>query len=108
MERYKKIQEKKDFFIQFSDEEIEELGWEKNQKISITYDKDTNSITIKPFVSVEIDFSTYPRDVLELIIKESCDKDMSCNDVINDLLRESLKTTTSVKAEPTLLCENEN
>jgi serine/threonine protein kinase len=35
MDKYKKVQEKRDMFIQFSEEEIAEMGWEQNQKLSV-------------------------------------------------------------------------
>jgi hypothetical protein len=33
----------------------------------------------------------WPREVLELLIQESCEKDISINDVICDLLQEVIK-----------------
>ena len=52
MEKHKKVQEKKDLFIQFSEEEIQELGWEENQKLSIKVDEETGAITNKPWVKM--------------------------------------------------------
>jgi hypothetical protein len=34
----------------------------------------------------------WPREVLEMIINESCEQDISVNDVINNLLKKSLET----------------
>lgn len=41
--------------------------------------------------SVEIDLSTFDRKILEYIIAESCEKDISANKVINNILIEFLK-----------------
>lgn len=91
MEKYKKVQEKTDVFIQFSDEELEELGWEKGQKLSLDFDEETKTIILKPFVKVEIDMGDWDRELLEFIIQESCEKDISVNEVISNILEQSLK-----------------
>lgn len=88
MEKYKKLQEKTDVFIQFSDEELEELGWEKGQKLSFKFDEETKTITLEPFVKMEIEISEWPREILEFVIEESCNKDVSVNEIINEVLLE--------------------
>jgi hypothetical protein len=91
MEKHKKVQEKKDLFIQFSDEEIEELGWKEGQKLSFDFDEETGSITLKPFVKVDIDITDWGRELLEFLIQESCEKDVSVNEIISNILEQSLK-----------------
>lgn len=86
MEKYKKVQEKKELYIQFSDEEMQELGWEEGQKLSFKFDEETKSITLEPFVKMEIEISEWPREILEFLIQESCDKDISVNEIINETL----------------------
>jgi hypothetical protein len=88
MEKYKKVLEKKESYIQFTEEELEELGWEQNQKLSV--DIENGGIMIKPFVKVDLDISEWSRDVLEKIIQESCDKDISVNEVITTWLTQSM------------------
>jgi hypothetical protein len=39
---------------------------------------------------MELDMEEWPREVLEMIVKESCEQDISANDVICNLLKESL------------------
>lgn len=90
MEKIKKIQEKKDLFIQFSEEEMQEMGWEEGQKFSFDFDDETKSITLKPFVKMEIDISEWDRKILEFLIRESCDRDVSVNEVINEVLVKNL------------------
>ena len=91
MEKVKKVQEKKELFIQFSDEEMQELGWEEGQKLSFKFDEVTKSITLEPFVKMELDISEWDREILEFLIVESCEKDISVNEVINEVLTQSLK-----------------
>jgi hypothetical protein len=86
MEKYKKVQEKKELYIQFSDEEMQELGWEDGQKLSFKFDEETKAITLEPFVKMEIEISEWPREILEFLIQESCDKDISVNEIINETL----------------------
>lgn len=90
MEKIKKIQEKKDLFIQFSEEEMQEMGWEEGQKFSFDFDDETKSITLKPFVKMEIDISEWDREILEFLITESCERDISVNEIINEVLVKNL------------------
>jgi hypothetical protein len=98
MEKHKKVQEKKDLFIQFSEEEIQELGWEENQKLSIKVDEETGAITIKPWVKMEIEMDNWPKELMLFLIQESCEKDISINEVITNVLEESLKNYDKFKS----------
>ena len=97
MEKYKKVQEKKELFIQFSDEEMTELGWEEGQKLSFKFDEETKAITLEPFVKMELDIDSWPRELLLFLIQESCEKDVSVNDVISNTLEQSLKYSDKQK-----------
>lgn len=99
MQKTKKVQEKKDLFIQFSEEEIEEMGWEENQKLSIKIDEKTGQITLEPFVKMDIDISDWDREILEFLVGESCERDISVNEVINEVLVESLKKYDKFKSK---------
>jgi bifunctional DNA-binding transcriptional regulator/antitoxin component of YhaV-PrlF toxin-antitoxin module len=79
-----------DLYVQFTDEEIQKFGWESGQKLEVEI-HDDGSIELRPYAKVELDMEEWPREILEMIIKESLDKDISVNDVINDLLKEALK-----------------
>ena len=89
MEKYKKILEKTEQYIQFSDEELQELGWKENQKLSI--ELTNGGIMLKPFVKIDIDMSNWSREILEYIISESCEKDISVNEVISNTIEQTLK-----------------
>ena len=91
MEKVKKVLEKKDLYIQFSEEEMQELGWEEGQKLSLDLDEETGSITLKPFVKMELDIDSWPKELLLFLIQESCEKDVSVNEVISNTLEQSLK-----------------
>ena len=91
MEKVKKVLEKKDLYIQFSEEEMQELGWEEGQKLSFKFDEETKAITLEPFVKMDLDVSEWSREILEFLVGESCERDVSVNEVINEVLKESLK-----------------
>lgn len=91
MERYKTVKEKKDFYIEFSDEEMKEMGWEENQKLSMSL-TDDGGIMIKPFVKVDIDISDWSREILEFLIDTSLKEDKTINQVINEALEKGLNS----------------
>ena len=74
-------------FIEFSEEEIAEAGWKPNQRLEMTMEDD-GALKIVPWKSVDIgDISDYPREVLELFVLESLEKDVPVTDIINDVLK---------------------
>lgn len=85
----KVLQPTNDAYIQFTEEELQEIGASAGTKFSVKH-YDDGSIELRPYVKVEIDIEDWPRELLEMLIKESCEKDISINDVITDLLTESL------------------
>jgi len=94
----KTLQPTNDLFIQFSDEEVRELGLEQGQKFSVT-PHDDGSFELRPYVKLELDMEEWPREILEMIIKKSVDEDISANDVINNLIKESLNDLEQVYDE---------
>lgn len=86
MEKHKKILEKKDLYIQFSEEEIQEMGWEEGQKLSFKFDEETKAITLEPFVKMEIDITEWPVEILQFMVGESCERDVSVNEIVNEVL----------------------
>jgi len=112
MEKYKTLKEKKDLYIEFTDEEMKELGWKENQKLSMSL-TENGGIAIQPYVSVEIDMSDYPKEILQWLIEESVEKDISVNDVICNILESYIgeeKTFDKIKKSypSVLLCEKED
>lgn len=85
----KRVLEKKEAYIQFTEEEMEELKIQPNQKFTVEIEDD--SIKLVPFASIDIDLSEFPRDLLEMIIQISADRDVSVNEVISDILEEYIE-----------------
>jgi bifunctional DNA-binding transcriptional regulator/antitoxin component of YhaV-PrlF toxin-antitoxin module len=96
MDKYKKVQEKRDMFIQFSEEEIAEMGWEENQKLSVEL-TDDGGISLQPYAKMEIEIGQWPREMLEYLVGESCDRDVSVNDIITEVLTQYIKDNESLQ-----------
>ena len=86
----KKILTQEEYYLQFTDEELEKIGWKHGEKLSVEV-KDDGSILFTPFAKLEIDLSEFSRECLENLVILSVEKDISVNDVINNLLEETVK-----------------
>jgi hypothetical protein len=85
----KVLQPTNDVYIQFTEEELSAIGAGPGTKFE-TKLNDDGSIELRPYVKVEVDMSDWPREVLEMIVDISCKEDISANDVISNLLKDSL------------------
>jgi hypothetical protein len=85
----KVLQPTNDAYIQFTQEELQEIGAGPGTKFSVNL-HDDGSIELRPYVKMEIEISDWPRELLELLITESVERDISVNDVVSDFLRKSL------------------
>ncbi len=66
------------------------MGIKPGDKFSLKINED-DSILMQKYVSIEIDISEWSREILEFLIDLSIKKDVSVNDVINEILEEYLK-----------------
>jgi hypothetical protein len=85
----KALQPTNDAYIQFTEEELQEIGASAGTKFSVKF-HDNGSIELRPYKKIEIDIEDWPREILEMLINDSCEQDISVNDIIGNLLRESL------------------
>jgi hypothetical protein len=98
-----------DLYIQFTEEELSSIGAGPGTKFEAKV-HDDGSIELRPYAKIEVDIEEWPRIVLEEIIRQSCEQDISVNDVINDLLKKSLKgypTVESFEKSKELLLEKD-
>ena len=102
MDNTKIVKEKRELYIDFSEEEIQELGWKDNQKLSI--DLEGESIVIKPWVSVEIDTSNWPKEIFEMLVQISLEQDKTVNEIIVDLITKAVKNN-NIETKEQLICE---
>jgi len=85
----KTVQSREEYYIQFTDEEMAELKMEPGQKYS--WEVKDGGVQLTPFTKVEIEMGDWSRETLEYLIQESCERDVSVNEIINDCLKEVIK-----------------
>jgi len=85
----KTVLKKEEYYIQFTDEEMAELNIEPGQKF--TCDLEDGGLKLTPFAKIELEMGNWPKELLEFLIQESCEKDISVNDVICNVLEEVIK-----------------
>jgi bifunctional DNA-binding transcriptional regulator/antitoxin component of YhaV-PrlF toxin-antitoxin module len=78
-----------DVCVKFTEEELAQLNIKQGDKFSIKETSD--GILLEKFATVDIDLNEVDREILEFLIQESCDKDLSINQVISDILEKGLE-----------------
>jgi hypothetical protein len=86
----KTIQTRPEYFLQFTDEEVEMLNVKVGDKFEVIPRSD-GSFELRKFVPLELNIPEYPREILENLIKESLDKDIPVGDVIRKAIKESFQ-----------------
>jgi bifunctional DNA-binding transcriptional regulator/antitoxin component of YhaV-PrlF toxin-antitoxin module len=85
----KTIEPTGDVCVKFTEDEIAKLNIKQGDKFCI---KETDDgILLEKFATVDIDLAELERELLEFLIQESCDKDVSINQVISDILEKGLE-----------------
>ena len=78
-----------DVCVKFTEDELAKLNIKQGDKFSIKETKD--GILLEKFATIDIDLAEVEREILEFLIRESCDKDVSVNEVISEVLEKSLE-----------------
>jgi bifunctional DNA-binding transcriptional regulator/antitoxin component of YhaV-PrlF toxin-antitoxin module len=73
-----------DLCIKFTDEELNRLGIKKGDKFS--FKEDGDGILLQKYGTIEIDLGELSRETLEMMIKMSCDEDISINEVVSNIM----------------------
>ena len=85
----KTIEPTGDVCVKFTDEELEKLGIKQGDKFSIK--EEDGGILFQKFTTIDLDISEWDREILENLIHQSCEKDISVNEVISDILETYIK-----------------
>ena len=85
-----KVQQSTDTFIQFTETQMAELGIKPDDKFSIEC-KD-GGILLTPYKTIDIDLKDFDRPTLEALVAISCEKDISVNEVIEEILHQIVKS----------------
>jgi len=78
-----------DVCIKFTEEELLQLGLKQGDKLS--FEEENGNFVLKKFCKIDIDMSEWNRDILEFLISESCEKDISINEVISNVIEKTLE-----------------
>lgn len=82
----KTVQKKEDYFIQFTDEEMNELGFKPNTRFTIKVNDDKESLTLTPHEEIEIDLNEFSKEELINVIVAANKLDMTFEDFVVDSL----------------------
>lgn len=72
-----------DVCVKFTEEELAKLNIKQGDKFNIK--EQDGGILLEKFATIELDLSEFRRDILEFLIQESCDKDISINEVFSNI-----------------------
>ena len=79
-----------DLCIKFTDEEMSQLGIAEGDKFS--FEEFDNGFLMKKYETIDIDLHELTRETLEFMIAESCKRDISINQVVENILHDVVKT----------------
>jgi hypothetical protein len=78
-----------DVCVKFTEDELAQLNIKQGDKFSI---KETDGgILLEKFDTIDLEISEFSREILEFLIRESCDKDISINEVFANVLDKFIK-----------------
>lgn len=80
----KTIEPTGDLCIKFTEEEMAKIGIKAGDKFS--YEEVDGGFALKKFATIDLDLSEWDKDILIELIRESCEKDISINEVITNIL----------------------
>ena len=82
-----------EYFIQFTDEELDKMNLKKGTKLDWKIQKD-GSVLLVPWKSFEIDVSEWDQETLFFLVKESLEKDLPVNDIIVDIITKIIENSS--------------
>ena len=90
----KSIQTFTEYGVKFTEEECETLKINEGDKFSIETLED--GILLKKYETLELNLDDFSRETLEFLIKESCDKDITFSQVLENILETFMKKEMNV------------
>ncbi len=82
----KTLQPSKDMFMQFTEEELEELNITPSDKFTAIH-KD-GGIFLEKWKSIELDLSEFSEEIKDVLIFKSIEKQIPVDEVINEFLKD--------------------
>lgn len=85
----KTLKRSEDLYIQFTPEELAELGWQEGDKFS--WKIEDGSVKLTKYANLELDMTDWPKELLLRLIKDSVEKDVSINELIIEILTKQVE-----------------
>lgn len=85
----KKLKRSNDVLLELNEEEMVALNINQDDKFSLVPQLD-GSIKLEKYVNLELDMADWSREILEMLIKHSCEQDVSVNEIIISLLEKHI------------------
>jgi len=82
----KTVQKKEEYFIQFTDEEMDQLGFKPNTRFTIELSEDKSGLKLTPHEEIEIDLDEFSKEELINMIHAANKLDMTFEDFVVDSL----------------------
>ena len=79
-----------DLCIKFTEDEMNSLGIKPGDKFS--YHLEENGVLLKKYTTIDIELSDLSREVLEMLVQMSCEKDISINEVIEEIIQKFVES----------------
>ena len=86
----KTVKKKEELFIEFTPEEMKELGLEPHDKFEVEVSND-QTIILKKFAKIDLDLSEFDKPTLEMLVSQSIELQIPVDEVISQILTEKLK-----------------
>jgi len=87
----KTVQKKEEYFIEFTDEEMDQLGFKPNTRFTIELSEDKSGLKLTPHEEIEIDLDEFSKEDLINIIVAANKADMTFEDFVVDSLTKFCK-----------------
>ena len=78
-----------DVCVKFTEEELQQLKINPGDKFSLK--ECDGGILLEEYTTIDLDMGEWERGVLEFLIQESCEKDISVNEVLSSILESYIK-----------------
>jgi hypothetical protein len=86
----KTLQPTGDMMVVFTEDELAQLNLKEGDKFDFKL-QDDGSVKLDKYVDLELDMADWPREVLEMLVKRSCESDVSVNEILIEILEQAIK-----------------
>lgn len=85
----KTLKRSEELYIQFTPEELAELGWQEGDKFS--WKVEDGAVKLVKYANLQLDMTDWPKELLLRLIKDSIEQDISVNELIIEILAKQIE-----------------